>query len=487
MNDPNWDAATAAILEHLRHGTFDDFTSAGEAVRWCSSPITLRGTGILYVEQSTGVIVRDYDPGPSGIKGPCRNRRHAVCPACAQQRGRDEFHAALIGLEGGRMGIPKSVSTHPKIFITLTLPGVGSPVHRALGPDRPCHPEHGVPRLRCRHGNTLICAEVHAKRSRIVGTPLCVDCFNVDQLVLGNALVPKLWSRTMLRARRELGRLNAVSSRATESVITLSGTKIAETQRSAAIHLHAIVRADARRPGQPPAPPPEPFTYADTLALAFRLAAMKTRLPSPTQSVAGPLGGEFGWGPQMSVTVIPSTATADAERDEDDSGTTPRAAASYIAKYIGLDIGTTLDRQGVDGELAPMDPLAQHHIRLREACVRLSRLPELAHLNLHQRIASFGYPAQLSSRSRSYSTSLSALRAERQRYIVENSDSPLRDPNIIAVSNLAYAGNGWNSDGESAYAAQQATQRIAAARDASKTRAQTPPDDSQSATPRSPP
>ncbi|MFJ8473725.1 replication initiator [Kitasatospora sp. NPDC094011] len=79
----------------------------------------------------------------------CGNRRTTRCPACSTLYRYDTLIAA--GLRGGRT-VPTNVSTHPRVFATLTAPGF-SPVHNQPGA-APC-----------------TCGTRHADGDPLLGTP----------------------------------------------------------------------------------------------------------------------------------------------------------------------------------------------------------------------------------------------------------------------------------------------------------------------------
>lgn len=221
---------------------------------YCTNPVRLLG-GVAHVEPATGEVIHQYETAaePDGVLLlPCRNRRASVCPTCSATYAADTWQLVSAGLRGGK-GLPASVAEHPRVFATLTAPSFG-PVHTARRPARACR-SGGV--VTCGHGVSMRCPTVHDKDSPVVGAPLCPACFDYPALVLFNASAPQLWVRTMIETRRRLAALTGSSVRQVQASVRVSYTKIAEYQRRGAIHVHAVIRLDARTDSgvRPPAPP----------------------------------------------------------------------------------------------------------------------------------------------------------------------------------------------------------------------------------------
>jgi hypothetical protein len=107
------------------------------------------------------------------------------------------------GLEGGK-GVPDSIASHPRLFVTFTAPSFG-PVHTCRerrGKRRPCRPRDRD--KRCPHGRPVGCWVRHRPDDPALASPICLDCFDAEGLVLWNALAPELWRRTTIYLRRAL-------------------------------------------------------------------------------------------------------------------------------------------------------------------------------------------------------------------------------------------------------------------------------------------
>jgi hypothetical protein len=141
----------------------------------------------------------------------------------------------------------------------------------------------------------------------------------------------------------------------------------------------------------------------------------------------------------------------------DGSDITEQAVASYVAKYAtkAAENTGTLDRR--IGELAELDrhQVPEHTRRLITACRELDavypdrRLWAWAHM--------LGFRGHFSSKSRSYSTTLGALRQERADFRAAQERQALgledREPDtVLVLADWQYAGHG-HTPGESALAA----------------------------------
>src|SRR6185437_4109143 len=164
--------------------------------------IRLRG---LVLDRRTGELVeRD-------LLVPCKDRRTAVCPACARLYQADAWQLVAAGLRGGK-GVDPAVLDHPQLFVTMTAPTFG-PVHARVlrdGRVRPCRPRRGD--QRCPHGLSVSCLERHGENALVLGDPLCAQCFDYRSAVLWNAYVPRLWERTSQRLYREVARAEGLNS-----------------------------------------------------------------------------------------------------------------------------------------------------------------------------------------------------------------------------------------------------------------------------------
>ena len=85
-----------------------------------------------------------------------------------------------------------------------------------------------------------------------MGQPLCEDCYDYTGHVLFAWHAPELWRRFTITLRRLLdSHLRAIGEPVKS--VRLNYVKVAELQRRAIPHFHAVIRLDAPPvPGEPP-------------------------------------------------------------------------------------------------------------------------------------------------------------------------------------------------------------------------------------------
>ena len=281
----------------------------------CAHPVRLAGSTL---DVATG----EFWEGAVPVA--CKDRRAAVCPACAERYRADAWHLVAAGLRGGK-GVPEEVAQHPCLFVTLTAPSFG-PVHARVGPERsgPCRPRRNADK--CPHGVSRSCMLRHGPDDPVLGEPLCPSCFDYEGAVLWNAHLGQLWQRTTVLLVRHLARAGAMSERALRGAVRLSYVKVAEFQRRGLVHVHVVLRADG--PEGPGSGPPRWVTP--------ELLAGVVRSATSAAGVSG-VGGTatVRWGAQGGATVIGAPvsghripATAADEAPVDAAG-----VAAYVAKY----------------------------------------------------------------------------------------------------------------------------------------------------------
>ncbi|MFE0438003.1 replication initiator [Streptomyces nigra] len=366
----------------------------------CSHPIHLSGSTTT-LDGATGEILHHYDtrhePGERLLVR-CRNRRATVCPACSRLHAGDTYHLVRAGLLGGK-DVPVTVRHRPRLFVTLTAPSFG-PVHRA---GELCRPRRDGGS--CEHGRPLGCGVVHASDAPAVGQPLCADCYDYTAHVLWHAHASQLWDRFVIDVRRRLASfVGLVQSRFTQEA-RLSFARVAEYQKRAAVHVHAVVRLDG--PAGPTDEPPA-WGTADMLIDAVRASARRVLVRTPYSTAVGELA--LRWGAQVDARPL----RADGDGPDDD------AVAAYVAKYVTKGAGET--GAGTDYALTTWEdiesaPVSGHVRALMRTCWRLGGLPEYAPLRLRDWAHTLGYRGHILTKSRAYSTTYAALRAERAHHL----------------------------------------------------------------------
>ncbi|MFC9059335.1 replication initiator [Streptomyces sp. NPDC057074] len=386
----------------------------------CTHPVHLSGHTTT-LDHATGEILRHYDtrnePGERLLVR-CRNRRATVCPACSRLHAGDTFHLVRAGLIGGK-NVPATVRTRPRLFVTLTAPSFG-PVHRTGDLCRPRR-DGGT----CEHGRPLGCGTMHAPDAPAVGQPLCPDCYDYTAHVLWHAHASTLWDRFVIDVRRRLASSAGIVQSCFARHARLSFARIAEYQKRAAVHVHAVIRLDG-----PDGPTDEPPSWGtpDRLTRAVHASAQRVTVRTPYSPAVGEV--ELCWGTQTDVRVL----HADGDGPEDD------AVAAYVAKYVTK--GTDETGAGTDHKVTTRDdidsaPISRHVRTLMHTCWRLGGLPEYAPLRLRTWTHTLGYRGHILTKSRAYSTTYAALRAERAHH-VGHTDIP----DAITDAHWRYVGSG---------------------------------------------
>jgi hypothetical protein len=430
---------------------------------YCTHPVRLRGT-VEHADATTGEVRTVYDterePDATLLKG-CGNRRASVCPSCSATYQGDSFQLLAAGLRGGK-GVPDTVSSHPRLFVTFTAPSFG-PVHsrRAQGLlVYPCHPYRQG--QRCPHGRRVGCWQRHEPHDPKLGEPLCGRCYQAGAQVLWNALAGRLWSRTTIYLYRALAQLAGMPEAELRALVRISFAKVAEYQRRGAVHFHAILRLDAATTCACPScitPPPPRFT-ADLLERAVRQAAATVSLACPPVTDEQDMTLVARWGEQLDIRHITETG--------DDQELSAEQVAGYVAKYATKAteaLGVTLDRRVTEAELEELD-LPAHVAELVRACFELATRPSLAGLGLGRWAHMLGFGGHFSSKSRRYSTTLGALRRAREAYAIRRRrgdtlpldawGQPEDDQAVIVVASWTYLGSGYQTTGEAWLAASAA-------------------------------
>jgi hypothetical protein len=376
-------AVVGQMIRRARSAGFNTWWRRLEAVGFCANPIHLAGPDELGREHQ--VLTR------------CNNRRSIVCPSCSDLYSRDVWQLAHAGLRGGHHDVPATVADHPQVFLTLTAPSFGA-VHtmRAMGN---CHPKHAR-RRECKHGKPLWCNHSHEPTHPLLGQPLCPGCYDYLAHVLFTWHAPELWQRFTIRLRRLLKKELRQRAEPPEQA-RISFLKVVELQRRALPHFHAVIRLDAN--GEPDEPPSAPDTTisARDLVLLVRQAATETAL-----AVSGDNIVRFG--DQVDIKII-TTARAAEVNDGQISG---RQIARYLAKYVTksvADFGIGTHR------LSPVviERLdVTHHVReILRKIVEISA--EDRYQDILDWIHTLGYRGHIVSKSRQFSTTMTALREKR--------------------------------------------------------------------------
>ncbi|GGT00676.1 replication initiation protein [Planobispora rosea] len=407
----------------------------------CSAPVRLVGD-VSTVDPATGEVLHHYSTSgePHGqLLVRCGNRRASRCPACAETYRADTFHLIRAGLLGGDKGVPATVSTHPRVLATFTAPSFG-PVHR--GPDKHgqadvCHPRRKDP----------ACFERHGSGDRRIGQALDPDSYDYAGHVLWNAHAGMLWHRFGIYLRRHLGASAGLTRSEFSRRVRLSFAKVAEYQARGSVHFHAVIRLDGRTSEGKVSTPPA-WASVELLSEAIASSAGAVHLDVPD-----PYGGamrDLCWG-AVDVRHIETAGP-------DGVALSEAAVAGYVAKYAtkAAETSGTLDRRIRHSDLARLEQygVTEHAARLIRTAWELGNptaYPDLAPLRLRQWAHMLGFRGHFSTKSRAYSTTLTALRHVRLEYrqARDLARLPYDPATTLVLANWKYAGQGYTA-GESA-------------------------------------
>lgn len=417
------------IIRIAQDPQFSRWLEQVTATGGCAHPIHLTGSTTTR-DAGTGEILHHYDtrnePGERLLVR-CRNRRATVCAPCSRLHAGDTFHLIRAGLLGGK-NVPTDVRDHPRLFVTLTAPSFG-PVHRFTADDKRCRPRRNAGR--CEHGRVLSCAAAHDSADPLVGQPLCRDCYDYPAHVLWHAYAGRLWKAFTDNLYNHLAARVGRTRTGLRRTVRISYAKVAEYQKRAAVHVHAVVRLDG---ANGPTDPPPSWVSAEVLTAVVRSAAGAVHLRTAYNWALGEY--ELRWGVEIDARALRAFGGREGLADD--------AVAAYVAKYVTKGAADTAI--GLDHPITAPDDVATGrlpaHVRaLVQTCWRLGGLPELEPLRLRAWAHTLGYRGHILTKSRAYSTTYGALREERAGYRRDGSQ-PIDNTAVVTNSNWRYAGSG---------------------------------------------
>ena len=377
---------TTVVREMLRRAASPDFASwwgRVESIGFCANPIHLSSI--------------DGEGRPITIMTRCNNRRSSICPSCSDLYARDTWQLIHAGLSGGHHDIPPTVANHPQIFVTLTAPGFGA-VH-TIRKSGPCHVTDDGNGGRCAHGGSVACKIVHHSDDPVLGQPLCLHCYDYVSHVVFSWHAPELWRRFTIKLRRFLA-AELKSRGENPKRVRLSFLKVTEMQRRAIPHYHAVIRLDAvTKAGVSLTAPESTITASDLVALAHH-AAIKTTLRLPNRS-------EVRFGSQFDAKVV-----AGPDPSQRIITQSSRNVAGYLAKYVTKSVADC----GISAlRISPCNvgglDVNEHVRRILQTINDVSDDGMYAEITgwLH----TLGYRGHVVSKSRQFSTTMTALRTRR--------------------------------------------------------------------------
>ena len=266
-----------------------------------------------------------------------------------------------------------------------------------------------------------------------LGEPLCPDCYDYTGSVLFNACAPELWRRFTITLRRTLARQAGLTNKALAAQLRVSFAKVAEYQRRGVVHFHAIIRLDG--PTGPGTAPPA-WATVGLLTAAIAQAADAVHLDTP--AAPGLPARTLCWGREHDTRPITTSGEL-----------TDTRVAAYVAKYAtkAAECTGTLDRRITPADQLAELPVSEHARRLIATCLRLGKLPELADLRLAAWAHMLGFRGHFSTKSRHYSTTFGALRAERAQHQRDHAPTGSlwpepEDDTTLVLAHWRFAGQG---------------------------------------------
>ncbi|GAB7190953.1 plasmid replication initiator protein [Kineococcus sp. NUM-3379] len=450
---------------------FERWAEQAASCGHCANPVRLRGSATT-LDRATGEVLSSYDSGtePDGVLYVrCGNRRASVCPSCSHEYKGDMWHLLAAGAAGGMKGVPSSVASHPLVFATLTAPSFG-PVHTTRRAGR-CRPRSR--KVLCEHGRPVGCEAVHEDGDDRLGQPICPDCYDYTGHVVWQWWAPELWRRFTIALRRSLAARLGVSQKEAHDLVRVSFAKVAEFQRRAVVHFHALIRLDGPPTDDEPYPAPLVDVPAEELALLVRSAAARVWFDAPPVG-QGDEVRRLRFGMQVDARPVTPSAHRELGRADEGAGLHPETVAAYIAKYATKaceDFG--LPPRLRDPEAARRLGVNEHVCRLLAEVHRLAGVEDGPYLALVKWVPMLGFRGHFATKSRWYSTTLGRLRTARRRWSVQRLrdrmtgrttdvdpttlDEEAEDSTLV-VGSWSLDGFGWLSAGDAALAATAAAQ-----------------------------
>ncbi len=437
-------AQQAGLMSRLRDKSFNAFAETLTRVGNCAHPIRVTGHSDT-INPTTGEILSSFSSTSQPLGAlflPCGNRRARVCPACSRVYARDTYEMIRAGVTGGKT-VPVSVGGNPLVFATLTAPSFGH-VHgqRSKGPCKP-----GKPR-RCEHGRPRTCHRVHEPGDPALGQPLCGQCYDYPTHVVWQWWAPELWRRFTITLRRQLAQTLAVPASRLGEHVSVQYAKVAEYQTRAAIHFHSLIRVDGPKHAGGYAPAPPAITPA-VLAQAIEAAARAVSFTAPPTQPGDP-SRILRFGVQLDT----KTVNAHSRPDHADQDLTASQVAGYLAKYATKTAGDDITLGNA------------HCHRLRAVIAHIPTTPDSPYHLLAKWVHMLGFRGHFTTKSRTWSVTLTKLRQARRRYTqllhhdtnrlahLDTNDLEallLADHNeetTLVIGNWKYLGTGWTRTGD---------------------------------------
>lgn len=439
------DVVIHEMIQRASSPSFDTWWRRAESVGYCAHPIQLTGT--------------DPHGRRQVVWTRCNNRRAQVCPSCSDLYARDTWQLVHAGAAGGHHDISTAIAEYPQVFVTLTAPGYGA-VHRHT--DSVCRDAHrdGGYR-RCPHGKPLWCSTTHRRDDSLIGQPLCIDCYDYLGHVLFTWHLPELWRRFTIALRRAVrNELKSVGN--DPDSVRVSFVKVVEMQARAIPHIHGLIRLDPANNDNTSAGEPDDYGRATSggaeprrntqpdwqspiaapaLAVLINRIAGQVNITITAPADVGDLDAAtraaiVRFGAQIDVQPLSALAPAttrvpDISRASD--RLTPRRVARYLAKYVTKSLqefGIAARRLSAES-IASLD--VSEHVRailttivvLADANIQSAVGNAAALVGIDRWLHTLGYRGHITTKSRGYSTTMTALRNERAQWTAQYNAKPV--------------------------------------------------------------
>lgn len=408
---------TAKVIEQMvRRASsmgYESWWRRAESVGFCAHPIQLTGTD-------------DYGR-QRVVWTRCNNRRAHICPSCSDLYARDTWQLVHAGAAGGHHDIPAAVADRPQVFLTLTAPSFGT-VHTTT-PTDPSASRHAVCRdqyriggyRRCPHGKPLWCSAIHDHTDPQVGQPLCRECYDYIGHVLFTWRAPELWRRFTITLRRVI-RKQLKAAGVDPDVVRVSFLKVVELQARAVPHIHALIRLDPRHDNHDGTIDDDwesPLSATDLAAIIQHAArAVSLTVHDPTDDGVRVIA----FGSQIDTQPVtrpsdPVDTVSVGHKSSTGRALSGRRVARYLAKYVTkslADLGISARR--LSAEAIPDLDVSEH---VRAILTTVSDLADKGLSGIRRWLHTLGFRGHITSKSRRYSTTMTALRQRRATWTRE--------------------------------------------------------------------
>ncbi|ETB38970.1 plasmid replication initiator protein [Mycobacterium avium 11-0986] len=266
----------------------------------------------------------------------------------------------------------------------------------------------------------MFCNDTHQTSDEKVGQPICAKCYNYVGHVLFTWHLPELWRRFTIALRRTL-RMRLRAAGVSVDAARVSFVKVVELQARLIPHIHALIRLDPHETDAPndqgwqaPITAPE---LASIIQHAARTVTVTVDDPSSdTATRVIRFGAQVDTQSVIQPTTAPNRHAAELDSVPPSAG---RQVARYLAKYVTkslADVGISARR--ISAEAIPHLDVSAH---VRTILTTIAELAGKGLSGIGRWLHTLGYRGHITSKSRRYSTTMTALRERRATWTRERS------------------------------------------------------------------